>query len=390
VGDRILHCTKLTIGLNLVHAHPHIGGAWQYISRLIDVIYKLPENFQFIAYTNKASDALIRKGGRIQAVQTGLTGKNRYMRIGWEHCVLPWLARRDRIDVMHWFANTVAVTNSVTCVNTVYDLLVFEKPSAYPVARRFYVRNLFPLTLRATSCIAAMSETTAGALSSRFGPSLPPVTVVPPALPSRFRVLAPEIGDRFRDKHRLPQDFFLYVSHWRPHKNHRALLHAYARARRENPRLWPLVLCGRPLKMHAEIFALICELRLKENIIHLSDLDEEDMPLLFNAASTLVFPSLYEGGGIPLVEAIACGCPVIASDIPTSREFGGEAVDFFRPTDHGDIARALLEAQSRSVCRQVFRADAERHVAKYRESEVARRLETVYSIAVEGCMQGNF
>ena len=78
--------------------------------------------------------------------------------------------------------------------------------------------------------------------------------------------------------------------------------------------------------MLTEISSLICELQLDDCIRHLFDLDEEDMPLLFNAASTLVFPSLYEGGGMPLVEAIACGCPVIASDIPTSREFGGEAV----------------------------------------------------------------
>lgn len=371
----------LTVALNLTHAHPGIGGGWQYISRLISSLCFIRDDIQFIAYTNRVSRDLFSSNDRVSVRETALSGANRPARVTWEHCVLPGLAKRDGVQVIHWFANTIALTNRLNSVVTVYDLLPFLNPYAYPFFRRSYVRYLLPRTVHRASCVAAMSETTAQALADTFGDRVGPIVVVPPLLPDCFRIYPAGDSAAARDRLSLPRKFFLYVAHWRPHKNHIRLLRAYAIARSHEARLWPLVLCGRPLQMESDILSEIRKLGLSDAVRCVSDIPEKEMPLLFNCAAALVFPSLYEGGGMPLVEALGCGCPVIASDIPTSREFGGDAVLLFNPLDEMDICRKLLACFSLPARAVHDRATYARGVEDYRAAGVAGRLELAYMTA---------
>jgi glycosyltransferase involved in cell wall biosynthesis len=121
---------------------------------------------------------------------------------------------------------------------------------------------------------------------------------------------------------------------------------------------------------------------IERNVVFISDLADDEMPLLYNGALALVFPSFCEGGGIPVMEAMACGCPVAASDIPAIRESGGDAIRFFDPNKVESISAAVLamksdpEARKRLTEKGLVRADA------FCGSTVADKLVSVYKEAL--------
>jgi glycosyltransferase involved in cell wall biosynthesis len=153
----------------------------------------------------------------------------------------------------------------------------------------------------------------------------------------RFRPVTREETARFRRLHALPSEFWLYVANLYPHKNHVRLLQAYRRLKDEGMKVWPLVLRGDLGETSDEVNATLDGLGLRADVRFVGRMERDDMPLLYGCAAALVFPSLHEGGGMPLIEAMACGCPVVASDLPIVHEVAGGGAVYFDPSDVGSI-----------------------------------------------------
>ena len=152
------------------------------------------------------------------------------------------------------------------------------------------------------------------------------MTVIPPILESLFTPASQASVELWRAQWKLPPKFWLYVAHIYPHKNHARLLEAYRGYVAATREPWPLVLRGDSQPEGLNIWHLAAQLQIGDHVVLLPGLRREEMPLLYGAASALMFPSLYEGAGMPVLEAQACACPVVASNIPAVREFGGDAV----------------------------------------------------------------
>jgi len=133
------------------------------------------------------------------------------------------------------------------------------------------------------------------------------------------------------------------------HKNHIRLIKAYADLKKQEANPWPLVLRGDSGQdtgtTKALIKAEIKKFNLEKDVIWLPRLSYHELPLLYSGASALIFPSLFEGGGIPVIEAMACGCPVAASDIEVVKEFAGEAAFFFDGKSIDNICNAMAKLQ---------------------------------------------
>ena len=335
----------MRVGLNFLHAIPEIGGGWNYIERLVQSLGEHDQENTYVAFVTDQSVGLVPRRPNFETVRVGINPVSRLQRVFYENSLLQRDVRKYQLDLLHWFANTVAIVNIVPAVVTIYDLQVFENSRAFSLPRRIYLRAMFPHAVRYASLLLPMSETTALALRQILSARAKHIQVIPPIIGKSFRPSPTHKVMEFRQKYNLPNEFWLYVAHFYPHKNHLRLLQSYYELKRNGFVPWPLVLRGDDHGTKEKTKTLVAQLDLENDVLFLPRLCEEELPVLYSAAAALVFPSLYEGGGIPVLEAMACGCPVIASDISAVREFGGAAVPRFDPVDLSSIQNALRAFQ---------------------------------------------
>jgi glycosyltransferase involved in cell wall biosynthesis len=223
-----------------------------------------------------------------------------------------------------------------------------------------------------------MSQSTAGQLHNIFEVPLDDMTVIPPIIHSEYYSRSQEEIERLCDKYQLPDRFWLYVSHFYQHKNHSKLLRAYHQLKKDGHQPWTLVLRGDLKGKEREFTRLIQDLDLQGDVLMLPRLPEAELAALYSAASALVFPSTYEGGGIPLIEAMACGCPIVASDIPAVREFCDNAVAYLNPDNVFAIGEAMLELQNNLILRSRLQRLSLQRARRYRAPEVVNELIAAY------------
>lgn len=372
----------MRIGLNLLHAQPEIGGGWTYIEELLAALAQYDTGNRYVAFVTGASQCLVPPNGNFERVLVNIQAAARPWRVVYESSVLQLLAVRRGLDLVHWFSATHAWFNSVPSAVTFYDLQAFRTPTPFPLAKRRYLQTAIRRTVSRSTWLLPISRSTAAGLSAVLGASHERMTVVPPAVPSSFRLEARESMTEFRRRHGLPSRYWLYVAHYYPHKNHHALLRAYRRSRDSGAPMWPLVLRGDPAGAEREIGTALSELGLRDSVLQLPRLPRSEMPSLYAAASALVFPSLYEGCGIPLLEAMSCQCPIAASDIAASREFAGKAARYFDPTDEASISGAMREMQENAALRQQLQYEGLIRAESFSPEAVAAQLVQAYRRAL--------
>lgn len=333
------------IGLNLLHAMPEIGGGWNYIARVIESLGEYDRENSYVAFVTDKSIGMVPLQPNFETVRIGINSVSRPQRVLYENTALQILAWKHRLDLMHWFANTIAVVNIVPGVVTVFDLMALENPHAFARVHRIYLQTMLSHTVRRASLLLPMSETTAHALSNRLRAPLERMQVIPAIVNASFQPVSSNRVSELRRMYNLPSQFWVYVAHLYPHKNHLRLLQAYHDLRLNGFAPWPLVLRGDDKGAGEEIKRLVTQLDLENDVQFLPRLSEGELPALYSSATALVFPSVHEGCGMPVIEAMACGCPVIASDISAMREVGGEAICRFNPLDLSSIRNSMKAFQ---------------------------------------------
>jgi glycosyltransferase involved in cell wall biosynthesis len=216
-------------------------------------------------------------------------------------------------------------------------------------------------------------------MRAQFGADDSRMSVIPCPLHKRFtRSSAAEI-ENFRARYQLPLNFWLYVAHMYPHKNHLRLLMAYQKLKADGQMPWKLVLRGNDKGSHREISEAIAQHGLKQDVLFLPELPDDELPRLYSAASALVFPSLHEGLGIPLLEAMACGCPITASEIPAVRETTQDAAVYFDPLNIDNVAETMRQVQSRDDLRARSHKLGLDRAEAFRAPKIVSKLLAAYS-----------
>jgi glycosyltransferase involved in cell wall biosynthesis len=375
----------MRIGLNLLHAVPDIGGGWNYLQNLLEALGRHDRTHTYVAFATDVSARLVPARSNFTTVRVPLRPGVRRDRLIFEHTLLQALVLYHRLDCLHWFANGHGIVNAAPAVVTVCDLGPFANRVAMPSRKRVYLRWRLRAAARRARVLLPMSRTTAQDLTSVLGVGCSRMLVVPPLVEPRFRPAAAWVTDAFKTRHGLPDQFWLYVAHLYPHKNHGRLLRACREVLAENPRAWPLVLRANRQATGPELSSLIASFGLTGHVHLVPPLARDDVPTLYSAASAMIFPSTYEGAGLPLLEAQACGCAVAAADIPAAREFAGDAARFFDPFDVTAMAAAMRAAQDDDGWRARARARGLERVMRYQDgSAVAATLVEAYRRAVRG------
>ncbi|HSH02592.1 MAG TPA: glycosyltransferase family 1 protein [Anaerolineae bacterium] len=248
---------------------------------------------------------------------------------------------------------------------TVHDLNFLHYPQFLTAESRRYYGEQIGWATAVADHILADSEHTRQDLIELLGVPGEKVTTVPLAAnPLYHDAFEATVVAETLAKFNLPQEFILFVGTLEPRKNVIGLLEAYYLLRQEEKVTLPLVLVGRKGWLYDEIFAQIKALGLSESVIHLEGVYDRMLAHLYTAASVLALPSHYEGFGLPVLEGMHCGCPVVCSDRASLPEVGGEAAKLLPPDDSGlwaeTLGRVLHDSQLREEMIQAGYRQAKR------------------------------
>lgn len=257
-------------------------------------------------------------------------------RILWEQLAQPFQC--GSFDLLHATAFVGPVLATGPMVATVYDLSFLRYPQLLSGARRRYLQHLTRHSCRRARRVIAISQSTASDLTDLL--DVPPERIdvaLPGVDHDRFRPLPQAEVDSFRRRLGLPERFWLFIGTLEPRKNLLTLLEACARL----PSRLPLVLAGGQGWDYAAIYAAAERLGLQDDVHFPGYLPADELPFWYNCAEVFVYPSLYEGFGMPVLEAMACGAPVIVADASSLPEVAGVDGTCLPPTEVDAWADAL-------------------------------------------------
>jgi glycosyltransferase involved in cell wall biosynthesis len=302
-----------------------------------------------------------------------------WARILWEQLLQPLELRRVRADLLHSLAFVSPVRPPCPAVVTVYDLSFKLTPDRFPPMQRLYLSAFTARSCHRARRVIAISESTRSDLVRLFGLPRSKVDVAYPGVGPAFRPLPAQAVSAFRAERGLPERFVLYLGTLEPRKNVETLVRAFAEVHAANPGLH-LVLAGARGWWYAALFKLIETLHLSD-VVHLPGyVPEADLPLWYNAAAAFVYPSSYEGFGLPVAEALACGRPVVTTTASSLPEAGGDAALLVPPGDVPALADALQRALALAPD-ELARGPA--HAALFTWAESAARTVAAYRLALQ-------
>ena len=240
------------------------------------------------------------------------------------------------------------------CISTLYDLSHIRHPEMHPRARIVEMRRLLPQTLAQATRLITISNFTRQELIDELEPKQP-IDLVSPGVADTFITIDAVQRQACRDAYALPERYILSVATLEPRKNLSGLLKAYAQLPEAMRQTYPLVLAGAPGWHGEELNALIIHLREAGELLYLGYVDQAYIPSLYANASLMVYPSFYEGYGMPIAEAMATGCPVITSNCSSMPEVAGNAAILIDPYDIQSITLAIAEVLTNTSRQNLMR-----------------------------------
>lgn len=352
----------MRVGLSLLTLSPgESGGSETYVRQLLRALGRVGENEYTVLVPARVKDAA--EGLPAVEVKEPPVGRRGPLRIA----TMALAARRTRavtthvaeFDVLHYPLTVPSPRTDAPTVVTLHDTQHRDLPEFFGPARKSFRRIAYDRAAKAAAAVIVTSEFVRERAVELLELDSTRVHVVPHAIDHSVFSLGDE----------EPEPIVVYPARPWPHKNHTRLFEAFASLRVTRPQL-RLVLTGGGLERLEP---------LPEGVENLGSVPAEHLASLYRRAACLVFPSLYEGFGLPVLEAMACGCPVAASTAGAIPEVAGDAAVLFDPLDVDAIAAAMLEADSR---REELRQLGLARAARYTWDESARGHDQVYRAAL--------
>lgn len=373
------------IGL-MLRAVDEYDGAGVYIRQLCKALFELDRFNQYVLFYRDEKE-LGRFGDVPNVQERVVTAPGKLV---WDQVAVPWAARRENLDVLFHHKFSIPLVAPCPTVVQQRGTEYWTFPQYYTRlgdrVNRWYNMAMIPLFCRRAARVLTNSDSLAGELEALAGVPREKMSTVYAAADGRFVPITDQtLLERVRVKYELPRSaFFLMVvkGYARieyagkalcPRKNVEGTLTAYAQVRASAPDCPPLVILG------AGVANRLTPSVLREYVDPAAVLipglvDHADMPALYSLAGALLFPSYYESFGIPLVEAMACGCPVITSSAPACPEVVGDAGLVVHPDDVAGLAAAMTRILREPVLAADLRARGLARARDFSWSESARRL----------------
>ena len=355
-------------------ANDHFPGIGRYVASLVGALQRVAPELDLVLLREPTAQATRLSLPALPGMECAVSPFS--IRQQW---VVPRLLRKQSAALYHSPYYLMPYRPGAPAVLTCYDLIPLLYPEYYSAAQRLIYRLAHRLALRATQAILSISEATRADLVRYFQVDARRIVVTPLAADARFAPSSPEHVAATCRKHGLPQAYVLYFGSNKPHKNLTRLIQAW-NLQRSAAGVGDsvLVIAGHWEPRYAEAKRLVEALGLKDRVIFIGAVDEADLPALYSGARLFVFPSLYEGFGLPVLEAMACGTPVVYSASSSLPEVAGDAGLTFDPGDVEALATTIQRVLANPDLRVHLRQRGLERAAQFTWDRTARATLEVY------------
>ncbi len=293
---------------------------------------------------------------------------------------VPMIIKRVKPDLFHAASFSVPFIQPCPTVATIYDLIHVIFPGHYSFIHKIYYGIFLKSVIKQAKRIITISESSRQDINKYYGYPADRIDIAYPAAGDRFRPVKDDrlIAD-LKAKYQLPEHIILYIGNRKKHKNVAGLIEAYSMLSKKLKDQYALVLSG---LMDQELEALVRMNKVQGRVKCLSNISEEELPLAYNAADLFVFPTLYEGFGLPPLEAMACGVPVITSNVASVPEVVGDAALLVDPNNSRELADTMAKVLENNDLKQELKAKSLERARHFTWEECAQRTLKTYMEAV--------
>ncbi|MDD2420912.1 MAG: glycosyltransferase family 1 protein [Heliobacteriaceae bacterium] len=299
----------------------------------------------------------------------------------WEEVHIPNIIRNEGIDVYHVPQNGIGLPQQKPCpfIATVHDLIPYIMPETVGKGYLKIFIEEMPRILAMVDRVIVPSQGTARDLVQIAGVPSQKITVIYEAAEPIYRPLDKSLALQFvKEKYGINTPYVLYVGGFSPRKNLRLLIQAFHQITRQLPEQYSLVLPGKPAKEFSDLEVLVSTRNLQDKVHFIGFVEVAEMPLIYNGASAFVYPSFYEGFGLPPIEAMACGIPTLVANTAALPEVVGDGALLFSPVNVNQLSELLFMVLTDQNFAQCLAAKGIKQAKKYTWTEAARQTWAVY------------
>ncbi len=333
----------MKIAINTLSLAKTKVGMGKYITELVNSIPLSDKgNFYFIYFSEENKKYFNLSQRNIQPILVRRMWTRGILRIFWEQFILPFSLYWNKINTYHalgFVLPFLRLNKKTKCVVTIADMTFFSHPEHHMYWKQKYFKCMIPMSIKKADEVIAISENTKQDILKMIPIGKNKIVVTYLGHDAIFSKQDKTKINTVLLKYGINFPYLLFVGMLEPRKNIPSLIKAFAAVKEKKNN--KLVIIGKKGWLYDEIFALVQKLKIDEKVVFTGYVPDEDLPALYSAATCFVYPSFYEGFGIPIIEAMACGCPVITSNNSSMKEIAGNAAILVDPYNITDIQNAI-------------------------------------------------
>jgi glycosyltransferase involved in cell wall biosynthesis len=372
------------IGINTLSVVPgETGGGETYLVSLLHALISQGDANRYTLFTTAQNRSLFDTGrANCECIEVAVSHRPTIRRVLYEHILLPRLVKKSGVDVLFSPGNAGIPVKNCAQVVCIQSMLYSLMPAETGWFRVQYFKRIVPWSVRHADMVIAVSQDTRERIMAATGVCGEKVRLIHEGVDSAMQRPEQAQIDAELSSHGLDAGYILFVSTLKPYKNADKLIRAVARVKQARGQICPVIMIGRdPLGLQPGLKALAEDLNVAEDIRFLGRIDHHRLPCLYGGASMFVFPSAIETFGLPVLEAMACGTPVIGSNCTAVPEIVGDAGIVVDPTDIGEMASAIGQLLDSGELRSDMRAKGLQHVKSFTWERAAQETHDVFAEA---------
>ncbi|MCF8302744.1 MAG: glycosyltransferase family 4 protein [Bacteroidales bacterium] len=357
---------------------------------LIRNLQKIDHENEYVIFVSPDEDKCLRETGNFK-IRELAGGAYPW----WEQFALPKAARKEGCDILHCTSNTAPVNSKTPLVITLHDIIYLESLGIFKKAGTWYQKlgNLYrrlvvPPVVKRSKKIITVSHYEKHRIADFFGFKNSKLEAVYNGVGEKFKKIHNEnLLDEIKNKYHLPERFIFFLGNTDPKKNTPGVLKAFSALIKELDKKIPLVLLDFDEDDLDRVLDDINDPDLKEHIILTGYVINKDLPAIYNLSELFLYPSLRESFGIPILEAMSCGTPVITSNTSSMPEVAGDAGMIVDPYDPPQIKEAILRLLNDNKLKENLISKGYEQAAKFSWANMARDVLNIYKSVYQGIQQ---